>query len=119
MMARVQHYSPPDPKFVRAFARVIRPGWRLRLMTPVANRYLRAPDRPMHMRNALVVSAPRTTTTGLAVVRSAMHTAVAPSRTSTTCEGTQPRRLGSPHRRCNYTLGRGSVRFAGAGSAVA
>ena len=110
--------------FVRAFARVIRPGWRLRSMTPVAIQYLRARDRPMHMRNALVVWAPKTTTTTVVVVvvvRSAPHTALAPSRTSTACGGTQPRHLDPPHRRCNCTLGRGSAaaHFVGAGSVVA
>jgi hypothetical protein len=111
--------SPHDPKFVRAFARVIRPGWRLRSMTPVAIRYLRARDRPMHMRNALVGWAPRTTTTRVAVERGETHTAAGQSRTWTTCEGTQPRRLGRCCRPCTYTLGRGSVHFVGAGSVLA
>ena len=55
------------------------------------------------------------------VVRRGPQTAVAPSRTLTTCEGTQPRRLGQPPRRCNCTLGRGSAaaHFVGAGSVVA
>jgi hypothetical protein len=112
-------YSPHDPKFERAFAQAIRPCWRLRSMTPVANRYLRARDRPMHMQNALVVWAPRTMTRGVAVVRSAVHTAAAQSRTWTTCEGTQPRRLGRRRRRCTYTLGRGNVHFVDAGSVAA
>ena len=88
-------------------------------MTPVANRYLRGRDRPMHMRNALVVWAPTTMTRGVAVVPSAVHIALAQSRTWTTCEGTQPRRLGRRRRRCTYTLGRGSAHFVGAGSVVA
>ena len=104
--------------FVRAFARAIRPGWRLRSMTPVAIPYLRARDRPMYMQNAWVVWAPRTTRTGAAVVRSAIHTAVASTRRWTACEGTQSRRLGR-RRRCTYTLGRGSVHSVGAGSVVA
>jgi hypothetical protein len=58
-------YSPPDPKLVRSFTWVIR--------------YLRTRDHPMHMRNSLTVWALRMTTTGVAVVRSARHTTVAPT----------------------------------------
>jgi hypothetical protein len=46
--------SPQSPTIVRAFARAIRQHWRWRLMMRVAIRYLRARDRPMRMRNALV-----------------------------------------------------------------
>jgi hypothetical protein len=58
-------------------------------------------------------------------VRSGMRTAVAQtSRRWTICEGRPQsrRRLGRHHRRhrqCNYTLGRGSVHFVGAGSVLA
>jgi len=113
--------DPLDPKFVRAFAPAIRPGWRLRSMTPVAIRNLRARDRPMHMRNALVVWVPRMSTTG--AVPSATHTAVAAPRSRswwTTCGGTQSPRLGDHCcRQCTYSLGRGSVHFVGADSVVA
>ena len=46
--------------------------------------------------------------------RRAVHIATVQSRTWTTCEDTQRRRLGRP--RYTHTLGRGSVRSAGAGS---
>jgi hypothetical protein len=48
--------------------------------------------------------------------RRAVHIATVPSRMWTTCEDTQRRRLGPLH---IHTLGRGSVRFVGAGSDAA
>ena len=66
---------------MHAFALVIRPDWRLRLMTPVAIPYLRARDRPMHMQNALVVWAPRMMPIEEAAVQSALDTALVQSRT--------------------------------------
>jgi len=112
--------DPPDPRFVRAFARAIRPRSRSRSKTLVAIRRLRARDRPTRMRNASVVWAP--TMTGVLVVvgrvgRCGAHIAGAALRRRwwTTCVGTTtcPR-----HRHYTCTLGRGSARrhFVGAGS---